>query len=170
MPITKITGSFPLAMSELLANKPAKMYMYMEYTNSASDVPVMDAAAINANFANPTTYYSTLANTRNYIRVSAAKNPVPVMISDNNFQEITNTYFAQSALGAQVLTGSDRPNFGNGSICYGAALVLALQENDHTKDIVIARSYFTGANEPLTRTATSEVFISFPLSIRSTKV
>ena len=169
MEITVTTVSLPLDISEVLSDKHSLMNMYMEYVNNTGDVPSIATAANISNFANSLNYYLDLEDKKNYIRVPAIRNPVVSFTVNSGFGEATTNYFAQSAENsAGVLTGAGRPVFGNSSICYGAALVLALDENDYTKDIVIARSYFTGESERLTKSSTSQVFISFPLSIRST--
>jgi hypothetical protein len=167
MAITATTGSLPLALAEVLSDKPTRMYMYMEYVNNAGDVPSITSAGGVTNFSNPLSYYLNLEDKKNYIRVPAIRNPSVSFAVNSISGESVTTYFAQSAdTSTGILTGVGRSVFGPSSVCYGAALVLGLDETDHTKDIVIARAYFTNENERLTKSSASQLFVSFPLSIK----
>jgi hypothetical protein len=169
MAITVTTGTLPLALAETLSSAPAKVYIYMEYANSSGAVPASFTTASNIlNFSNPLSYYSDLENTKNFLRIPAIRNPAIVNTVGANSGLATTTYIAQTDAASQgVLSGNAA--FGTGSICYGAALVLAKDDNDRTQDIVMARSYFVGSTERLTKSAASELFITFPLTINSTR-
>jgi len=168
MSITVPTGTLPAAISEALNERPIKMYVYLEYTNSAGNIPAYTTVAVVPNFDAPLTYYTGLANTNNYLRVPAVRSPFLAGTSTPTTGQTITTYLAQSAPG-NVGVNANGANFANGSICYGAALVVALDENDRTKDIVVARSYFTIDSERLTKTAASELFITFPFTVNSIK-
>ena len=57
---------------------------------------------------------------------------------------------------------SNNTNFQEGSLVYGAALVLAIDPNDRTQDIVVSRNYFTEA--PLEKIANGEVSVTCPFA------
>jgi hypothetical protein len=170
MATTVTTGTLPLALAETFSNSPVKVYIYLEYANNANDIPTSFNTAGNiTNFDNPLAYYSGLAaNSRNFLRVPAIRNPTITNIVDATSGQTTTTYIAQTAPDS-VKVLSAGPTFGNTSICYGAALVLAKNDADYTQDIVMARSYFTASTERLTKSSASELFITFPLTINSTK-
>ena len=168
MSITVPTGTLPAAISEALNERPIKMYVYLEYTNGAGNIPAYTAVGAVPNFEAPLTYYTGLANTNNYLRVPAVRSPFLTGTNTDVAGQTITTYLAQSAPGNTGINASG-VNFANGSICYGAALVVALDENDRTKDIVVARSYFTLEAERLTKTSASELFVTFPFTVNSTK-
>lgn len=168
MSITVPTGTLPAAISEALNERPIKMYVYLEYTNGAGNIPAYTAVGNVPNFDAPLTYYTGLANTNNYLRVPAVRSPFLTGTNTDVAGQTITTYLAQSAPGNTGINASG-VSFANGSICYGAALVVALDENDRTKDIVVARSYFTLESERLTKTAASELFVTFPFTVNSIK-
>jgi hypothetical protein len=170
MATTVTTGMLPRAISEALSDKPSRIYIYMEYANIEGNIPTSFSTAGNiTNFEFPTQYYTTLnASNRNFIRVPAIRNPIIETSTNGNESQATTVYLAQSTPTA-IGVLNNGPAFGTGSICYGAALVLAPEPDDITKDLIIARSYFTGASERLTKSSASELFITFPLKINSTK-
>jgi hypothetical protein len=169
MALTVTTGTLPLALAETLSSAPAKVYIYMEYANSSGAVPTSFTTASNiTNFSDPLGYYSNLDSTKNFLRVSAIRNPNIANSVGANSGAATTVYIAQTDASTQgVLSGNAAVS--TGSICYGAALVLALDDNDRTRDIVMARSYFVGSTERLIKSAASELFITFPLTINSTR-
>jgi len=170
MAITVTTGTLPTAISEALSDKPTKMYIYMEFANTTSNIPTSFTVAENIpNFANPNTYYLTTIpqNGRNFIRVPAVRNPVVEVVINSTSGTSTTVYMAQSIPGQNGVHSSTAVDFGTGSICYGAALVLAKDDVDITNDIVLARSYFTNSSERLVKTGASELFVTFPLVVSS---
>lgn len=168
MAITVTTGTLPLAVLEGLSDRPGRMYIYMEYANSSGDIPTYTAVGNVPNFENPLTYYLNLETPKNFLRVAALRSPVLASSVTSTAGQATATYLAQSEPGiAGIRLGNAA--FGTNSICYGAALAFAPAVSDHTQDIVLARSYFTAASERLTKTAASELFITFPLTFNSTK-
>lgn len=168
MAITVTTSTLPLAVLEGLSDKPGRMYIYMEYANVASNVPDYSTASVITYFENPLGYYAGLDSGKNFLRVSALRSPVVSNTVTLSTGQATATYLAQSEPGiAGVIPGN--ASFGTNSICYGAALVFAPVETDRTRDIVLARSYFTNSSERLIKTAASELFITFPLTFNSTK-
>lgn len=170
MAVTSITATLPMALAEALAGNSFKMYMYMEYVNLAANVPKIEVKADIQNFSNPLDYYTGLEATKNFIRVPAIRNPMLATEVTSTSGQATTIYFAQSTdTSTGVLVGAGRPAFGNSSICYGAALVLAKKPEDYTSDIVLARSYFTGTTELLAKSSAAQIFISFPLTVKSNK-
>jgi len=168
MAITVTTGTLPLALVEALGNKPGQMYLYMEYVNLSTNVPDFTTAAAILNFNNPLSYYSGLATTANFLRVPAFRSPIVSSNVTVNDGQAVITYLGQSTPGiVGVKIGNSA--FGTNSICYGAALVYGPHETDYTQDLVIARSYFTPSAERLIKTAASELFITFPLTLNSTR-
>jgi hypothetical protein len=169
MATTVTTGTLPLALAEALSDRPFKMYIYMEYANNSANIPTsLNTDANISNFNNPLDYYLNLDNTKNFLRVSAIRNPLVETVFGQSVSSATTTYIAQTTPdSARVISAN--PAFGTGSICYGAALVLAPSDTDITKDIVMARSYFTASGERLTKSSASELFITFPFTISSSK-
>ena len=164
--ITTFTAELPLGIARAVAEQPHKIYLYLEYTNNSGNIPVgYTSAAAIPNFSNPKTYYSGLSN-KNYLRVPAIRDPNITSTTAGNTYSTTTNFFGQSSgTSAGELAGTA---FGTGSICYGAALVLAEIETERTSDIILARAYFTGGAEYLTKTASSELFVTFPLTISVT--
>lgn len=169
MATTVTTGTLPLALAEALSNRPFKMYIYMEYANNSADIPTsLNTSSNIGNFDNPLAYYLGLDNTKNFLRVPAIRNPAVDSLVGTTAAQATTTYIAQTTP-ESTRAISANPAFGTGSICYGAALVLAPDANDPTKDIVMARSYFTASGERLTKSSASELFVTFPLTMTSAK-
>jgi hypothetical protein len=164
MAITLFTSDLPKALAEALVDRPHKVYLYLEYTNASGTVPTgYTSSAAIPNLVDPRLYYSTLATTKNYLRVPAVRDPNVVASGTAPTYAITTTFFGQSnAAGASANPVSAA--FGTGSICYGAALVLAPSAEDKSQDLIIGRSYFVGAQEYLTKTASSELFVTFPFT------
>jgi len=156
--VTVFTSEFPQAMAEAISEKPHKMFMYLEYINgSPPNYP--DASSV-LGFSDPKAYYSGLGSSSNYLRVPAIKDP-NVQLNNSSPYSATVNFFGQSNSAATGVNESGAP-FGSGVTCYGAALVLAPFEQDKTQDLIIARAYFT--NAPLIKTASSELFVTFPFS------
>jgi len=141
----------------------------MEYANTVGEIPTSFSAAGDVtNFDNPMQYYLNLSSSgRNFLRVPAVRNPIVDVTVNATSGQSTTVYMAQSIPGQGGILGG--VTFQTGSICFGAALVLALDEADHTRDIVLARSYFTDSSERLTKSNASELFVTFPLVVNSTK-
>lgn len=165
--ITTFTAELPLGLAQAVAEQPHKMYLYLEYTNTSGEIPTSYTTAVSIpNFSNPKVYYSGLAN-KNFLRVPAIRDPNVTSSTAGNpvTYTVTATFFGQSGGAAGELSGTA---FGNNSICYGAALVLAAPGADRTADVILARTYFTGVSERLTKTASSELFVTFPFSVSVT--
>lgn len=170
MAITVTTGTLPLGIATAFSDNAFSVYIYMEYANNSNNVPTTFNTASNiTNFNNPLSYYSNLEDTKNFVRVPAIRNPVIDNSITSSAGQATTTYLAQTSPTTVEVLGGDHVKFGTNSICYGAALVLAPDNADYTKDIILARSYFTASGERLTKTASSELFVTFPLTINSTK-
>lgn len=164
MPITVLTSELPAALAIAVSGKPHKMYMYLEYASSG--VPDYHTAPVTIpNFESPKTYYAGLGNTKNYIRVPAVLDPTVVNSSSGTAPSITytstSTYFGQSNT-VSVGVNTAGAAFGNSVYCYGAALVLAPDDADRTKDLVMARAYFTDST--LQKTSSSELFVTMPFT------
>lgn len=158
---TIFTAELPKALSEAISGAPYKIYMYLEYATSG-DVPgYQDSSDIGGSFTDPKAYYNDLAPTANYLRVPALRDP-NVINSVLNPASTTTNFFGQST-GSVSQVNSSGAAFATGVNCYGAALVLAKDDLDRTKDLVMARSYFT--DEPLVKTSASELFVTFPFVI-----
>jgi hypothetical protein len=158
---TTFTADLPKALAQAVAEQPTKMYLYLEYTNNA--VPIYtSASSISSSFSDPKSYYSGLT-TANFLRVPAVRDPNVVSTVASNTYTTTTTFFGQSTAATTGIL-SNSQTFGTNSICYGAALVLVLDEADRTKDLVIGRSYFTSSSEYITKTASSQVFVTFPFT------
>lgn len=160
--ITVLTAETPVGLAEALADKPTKMYMYLEYASAAGDVPAYTTAGSVPNFANPKTYYSSLNNKLDYLRVPAIRQPTTSSSVVGSTYSTSSVFVAQSLPPYTPIRGSQA--FTTGVVCYGAALVVVPDENDRTKDLIVARAYFTGGSEYLVKTASSEVFVSFPFT------
>ena len=163
MPITVLTSELPAALAIAVSGKPHKMYMYLEYANISENVP--NYTSVVPNFESPKTYYAGLGANKNYIRVPAVLDPTVVNSSSGTAPSITytstSTYFGQSnTVSVGVNTGGFA--FGNNVYCYGAALVLCPDDSDKTKDLVMARAYFTDST--LQKTSSSELFVTMPFT------
>lgn len=162
--ITVLTSELPSALATAVSGKPHKMYMYLEYASSGN-VPNYHTPPVTIpNFESPKTYYAGLVGNSNYIRVPAILDPTVVNSSSGTAPSITytstSTYFGQSNSSTGVNTTG--LTFGNSVYCYGAALVLAPDDADRTKDLVMARAYFTDST--LQKTSSSELFVTMPFT------
>lgn len=169
MAITVTTGTLPLAIATAFSDASYKMYIYMEFTNAEANIPAFTTSSAITNFDSPLSYYSSLASTRNFLRVPAIRNPNVENTITATTGEATTIYLAQTNPETVAVLGGANAAFGATSICYGAALVLGRNDNDYTEDIVLARSYFTASGERLIKTSTSELFVTFPLTVGSEK-
>lgn len=160
--ITVLTAETPIGLAEALADKPTKMYMYLEFADGAGSVPAYTTAGSVPNFASPKTYYSSLTSRLDYLRVPAIRQPTTTNSVVGTTYSTSSVFVAQSSPPYVSVRGNQ--SFTTGSVCYGAALVVVPDENDRTKDLIIARAYFTGGSEYLVKTASSEVFVSFPFT------
>ena len=162
--ITVLTSELPAALAIAVSGKPHKMYMYLEYASSG--VPDYASGGAVPNFESPKTYYAGLGSTKNYIRVPAVLDPTVVNSSSGTAPTITytstSTYFGQSNTVSVGVNTSPAPAFGNNVYCYGAALVLCPDDSDKTKDLVMARAYFTDST--LQKTSSSELFVTMPFT------
>jgi hypothetical protein len=158
MAFTVFTAELPRAMAEAISGKPHNMYLYLEYASSGTAPTYNDSTAISASFADPKTYYNNLGSNANYIRVPALRDPNVALTSSDPYTATTN-FFGQSSAAVAGVNPSGA-GFGTGVDCYGAALVLVVDEADRTKDLIMARAYFT--DDVLTKSAASELFVTFP--------
>ena len=163
--ITVLTSELPAALAIAVSGKPHKMYMYLEYASGSGSVPDYPSGGAVPNFESPKTYYAGLGSTKNYIRVPAVLDPTVVNSSSGTAPSITytstSTYFGQSNT-ISVGVNTAGAAFGNSVYCYGAALVLAPDDADRTKDLVMARAYFTDST--LQKTSSSELFVTMPFT------
>lgn len=155
MPILK-TAELPKAIAAALSG--ANMYLYLEYC--ASGVTPTDPTDT---LADPKAYYTTLPSNRNYLRVPAIVDPNQTHTVDTGPTSYTTSvrFFGQSSP-SSVKMNSGGQNFDPNVKCYGAALVLAVDPADATKDLILARSYFSAS--VLTKSASSELFVTFTFS------
>jgi hypothetical protein len=164
--ITTFTAELPFGIAKAIAEQPHKMYLYLEYTNTVGNIPTgYTQATLIPNFANPRDYYKELSG-KNYIRVQAIRDPNIVSTVAGSTYTTSTNFFGQSSSTSQGELAGE--NFGTNSICYGAALVLALDDAEPSSDVIMARAYFTGVGERLTKTASSELFVTFPLTVSVT--
>lgn len=143
--------------------------MYIEYENidpeSAISTPSFDR---NVDI----TYYNALVDsqTRNFIRVPLSIEPalsvsagydanLPVNQSGNQL-----TFFAQTSEARVVYAGEERQfSSATNSRVYAAALVAAPVLSDRAKDVVFARTVFSGGNQ-VTKEASSQIGITWDVA------
>lgn len=164
--ITVLTADTPKALAYAMSDSPHKIYMYLEYTNAG--VPGYPLPQVVPGFSDPLAYYWSLIPARNFLRVPAVRDPNVISSLVNLVSTTTTTFFAQSSSPYTGSNSGGAPLTDGTSQCYGAALVLVPDEQDRTKDLVLGRSYFTA--NPITKTATSELFVTFPFSVTITGV
>lgn len=167
---TTFTGDYPKAVTHALSTKQRVIYVYLEYANDVGDIPEIDtAAAIEDQFGTPREYYAELPDSSNYARVVAIQDPViidsSVVDGLNVIHKSTINFIGQTSPSTVGML-SNGTSLNNSSVIYGAALVVAEDPNDPTKDKVLARAYFTDA--PIERIAGTEASVSFPLTLSST--
>lgn len=131
--------------------------VYVEFENLANPstvVSVPNVDPFNPDHALP--YYAALADSssRDYLRVDLRG--APELTPESGYEDFFAEFpeagnllraFAQTA-GTVGTHGKTFSNAVNSKVC-GTALVAAPVENDATQDIVVARAYFTGANQLL---------------------
>ena len=154
MPILN-TAELPKAIAAALSG--ANMYLYLEYC--ASGVTPTDETAV---LADPKAYYTGLASNRNYLRVPAIADPAQTHTVGGGPSYTTSVRFFGQSSPSSVKMNSGGQNFEANVKCYGAALVLAVDPTDATKDLILARSYFSAS--VLTKSASSELFVTFTFS------
>jgi hypothetical protein len=163
--VTTFTANTPEGLAKALADRPHRMYLYLEYTNDAS-TPSYTSAQLVPGFLNPKAYYDGLSSPQNYLRVPAIQDPSLSKSLVGSVAGCTITFFGQSNTLTAGVNPSGAPLSDGVSKCYGAALVLAVDDEDKSQDLVVARAYFTDA--PLTKTASSEIFVTFPFTVSIT--
>ena len=157
--VTVFTSDTSKGLTQAMADQPHRMYLYLEYTNGT--VPSYTTAGAVPGSTDPLAYYFGLTGSQNFLRVPAIRDPNVVSSSVGAAYSSTVTFFGQSS---SLTTGSNPGGaaLSDVSSCYGAALVLAVDDEDRTKDLVVARAYFT--DSPITKTSTSEIFVTFPFT------
>jgi hypothetical protein len=150
------TSALPKALAEALSK--SDMYLYLEYTAAGSPV----VAAPTGVLADPRAYYTGLGSTLNYLRVPAIADPVRTDTSTGTPTYSTAIRFFGQSASPYVPMNSPGAAFGTNASCYGAALVLARDPADATKDLVLARSYFVA--DQLVKSDSSEIFVTFTFS------
>lgn len=143
--------------------------MYIEYENIDPEIPT-STPGFSRNV--DITYYNSLVDsqTRNFIRVPLSIEPalsvsagydanLPVNQSGNQL-----TFFAQTSEARVVYEGEERQfNSANNSRVYAAALVAAPVLSDRSKDVVFARTVFSGGNQ-VTKEASSQIGITWDVA------
>lgn len=143
--------------------------MYIEYENIDPELTV-STPSFGRNV--DVTYYNAMVDspTRNFIRVPLSIEPalsvstgydanLPVNQAGNQL-----TFFAQTAEARVVYSGEERQfNSSNNSRVYAAALVAAPVFNDRSKDVVFARTVFSGGNQ-VTKEASSQIGITWDVA------
>lgn len=143
--------------------------MYIEYENIDPELTV-STPSFGRNV--DVTYYNAMVDspTRNFIRVPLSIEPalsvsagydanLPVNQAGNQL-----TFFAQTAEARVVYSGEERQfNSANNSRVYAAALVAAPVFNDRSKDVVFARTVFSGGNQ-VTKEASSQIGITWDVA------
>lgn len=143
--------------------------MYIEYENIDPELTI-STPSFGRNV--DITYYNSLVDsqTRNFIRVPLSIEPalsvstgydanLPVNQSGNQL-----TFFAQTSAARVVYEGEERQfNSANNSRVYAAALVAAPVFNDRSKDVVFARTVFSGGNQ-VTKEASSQIGITWDVA------
>lgn len=132
-----------------LAYKPSTIFL--EYENLANPLTVITPPSFTRDAG--IDYYDDLAlsSTKDYLRVPLQSSPV--LSAATGF----TSYFTAEGTGNKltflgIVTGSvgvhGRPfATANNSKIYGAALVATPDENDHSKDLILARMYYASGNQ-----------------------
>jgi hypothetical protein len=143
--------------------------MYIEYENID---PALTVSTPSFGRNVDITYYNSLSDsqTRNFIRVPLSIEPalsvsagydanLPVNQSGNQL-----TFFAQTSEARVVYAGAARQfSSANNSRVYAAALVAAPVLSDRSKDVVFARTIFSGGNQ-VTKEASSQIGITWDVA------
>ena len=142
--------------------------MYIEYENQANPATVISTPAFNR--AVDISYYNDLVSstTRNYLRVPLSIEPalsvsagyeanLPVNQSGNQL-----TFFAQTAAASAVYADASRA-FDTTSKVFAACLVATPVFSDRSKDVIFARTQFSGANQ-VTKEPSSQIGITWDIA------
>ena len=142
--------------------------MYIEYENQANPATVISTPSFTRNI--DISYYNDLvsSSTRNYLRVPLSLEPalsvstgyeanLPVNQSGNQL-----TFFAQTAAASAVYSGAGRA-FDTTSKVFAACLVAAPVFSDRTKDVIFARTQFSGSNQ-VTKEPSSQIGITWDIA------
>lgn len=142
--------------------------MYIEYENAANPATVISTPSFLRDF--DISDYDDMAEstTKNYLRVPLSLEPALSVSSGYDANLPVNqagnqlTFFAQTASAQAVYSGASRA-FGVTSKVYAAALVAAPVFNDRTKDVIFARTQFSGANQ-VTKEPSSQIGITWDIA------
>lgn len=143
--------------------------MYIEYENAAP-AQVISTPSFGRNV--DVTYYNSLVDsqTRNFLRVPLSIEPalsvssgydanLPVNQSGNQL-----TFFAQTSEARVVYSGTSKQfSSASNSRVYAASLVAAPVLSDRSKDVIFARTVFSGANQ-VTKEASSQIGITWDVA------
>ena len=142
--------------------------MYIEYENVANPATEISVPSFDRQL--DINYYNDLATsgTKNYLRMPLSIEPalsvstgyedyLPVNQSGNQL-----TFFAQTA-STQAVYGDELRAFGATSKVYAACLVAAPVFGDRTKDVIFARTQFSGANQ-VTKEPSSQIGITWDIA------
>jgi len=143
--------------------------MYIEYENIDPELE-LSTPSFGRNV--DITYYNALidSTTRNFIRVPLSIEPalsvsagydanLPVNQAGNQL-----TFFAQTSEARVVYEGETKQfSSSRNSRVYAAALVAAPALNDRSKDVIFARTVFSGANQ-VTKEASAQIGITWDIA------
>ena len=156
------TWAFPLLKTLYQGDVTYKIGgMYFEYENVASPGDTVTTPTYSR--GEGLSYYTSLSSPKDYIRVALSSLPAISVQSGYEAyfgagQGNVGTAFAQTAgtAGSLGRAFSDSDN----SKVYGVALVATPDWSDPTKDIIFARSYFSGGNQQL-KVAGSQIGVTW---------
>jgi hypothetical protein len=147
------------AIARILAGENILIYMYIEFENM--DSPGNNPTGSVADIDNDVTYFTGLGAGRDFIRIAVLKpsqtNASAVEYSNNRVTFIGQVLDETNGVNGNEVFGTDGASIF--SYIYGAAIVAVPDVNDVTKDLIIARSYFTALEQVIDTAVT----VTFPL-------
>jgi len=159
----EIMYDFGFVLGTLLTEAPVNYrlaVMYIEFENVAD--PEDDVVVPTVNRNNGIGYYNSLLSdpNRDYLRV-----PITAFGSESSsedYEQPNRWTFLARTTGVEGVHGKPFANVNNSKV-FGAAVVAAVDRDDPSQDIVIARFYVPGAEQQL-KLATSQISADYQLT------
>jgi len=138
--------------------------MYIEFENTASPGDVVTAPDFTRGADEGVAYYNALSGSgdRDYLRVPLVASTLDSTDETNFPKGNRPTFFAQTS-GAEGVHGKPFSDADNSTV-FGGALVAFVDDEDHTRDIVLSRFYVSAAKQQV-KLSTSQIGFEWRLTL-----
>ena len=138
--------------------------MYIEFENTASPGDPVSAPTFTRGADEGVAYYNSLSGSgdRDYLRVPLVSASLDSTNEDNFPNGNRPTFFAQTS-GTEGVHGKPFSDASNSTV-FGGALVAFVDDEDHTRDLVLSRFYVTTDKQQV-KLSTSQVGFEWRLTL-----